>query len=78
MTVSVEDGTEEDDSDSHIMVWTLPESGNIPVSVPPLQKRKLSLGINDIKMTPDIKRRKKPEEEEKDSDSSSGEENLYD
>ena len=37
MTVSVEDGTEEDDSDSHIMVWTLPESGNIPVSVPPIQ-----------------------------------------
>ena len=35
MTVSVDDGTEEDDSDSHIMVWTLPESGNISVSVPP-------------------------------------------
>ena len=37
VTVSVDDGTEEDDSDSHIMVWTLPESGNIPVSLPPLQ-----------------------------------------
>ena len=33
VTVSVDDGTEEDDSDSHIMVWTLPESGNISVSV---------------------------------------------